>query len=78
VIGKQTGELASRILHGADPAQIPVTNEVPFHFVVNTTAMKDLKQQWRIPDDILLSRAPEWVRNKKGRSGEKISSLKLF
>jgi putative tryptophan/tyrosine transport system substrate-binding protein len=52
-IGKQTGELASRILHGADPAQIPVTNEVPIHFVVNTTAMKDLKQQWRIPDDLL-------------------------
>ena len=52
-IGKQTGELASRILHGADPTQIPVTNEVPIHFVVNTTAVKGLKQQWRIPDDIL-------------------------
>jgi len=52
-IGKQTGELASRILRGADPTQIPVTNEIPIHFVVNTTAVKDLKQQWRIPDDIL-------------------------
>lgn len=52
-IGKETGELASRILRGADPTQIPVTNEVPIHFVVNTTAMKDLKQQWRITDDIL-------------------------
>jgi len=52
-IGKQTGELASRILRGADPTQIPVTNEIPIHFVVNTTAMKDLRQQWRIPDDIL-------------------------
>jgi putative ABC transport system substrate-binding protein len=52
-IGKQTGDLASRILHGADPTQIPVLNEVPIHFVVNTTAMKDLKQRWRIPDDIL-------------------------
>jgi putative ABC transport system substrate-binding protein len=52
-IGKETGELASRLLRGADPTLIPVTNEVPIHFVVNTTAMKDLKQQWRITDDIL-------------------------
>jgi putative tryptophan/tyrosine transport system substrate-binding protein len=52
-IGKQTGELASRILHGADPTQIPVTNVIPIRFVVNTTAMKGLKQQWRIPDDTL-------------------------
>jgi putative tryptophan/tyrosine transport system substrate-binding protein len=52
-IGKETGELASRILHGADPAQIPVTNEVPIHFVVNTTALKGLKQQWSVSDDIL-------------------------
>jgi len=52
-IGKQTGDLASRILHGADPTKIPVLNEVPIHFVVNTTAIRDLKQRWRIPDDIL-------------------------
>jgi len=52
-IGRQTGELASRILRGADPTQIPIINEVPIHFVVNTTALKDLRQQWRIPDDIL-------------------------
>jgi putative ABC transport system substrate-binding protein len=52
-IGKQTGELASRILRGSDPTQIPVRNEIPIHFVVNTTALKGLKQQWRIPDDIL-------------------------
>jgi hypothetical protein len=30
-----------------------VLNEVPIHFVVNTTAMRDLKQQWRIPGDML-------------------------
>jgi putative ABC transport system substrate-binding protein len=52
-IGQQTGELASRILNGADPTQIPVTNEVPIHFVVNTTALKGLKQQWSVSDDIL-------------------------
>ena len=52
-IGRQTGELASRILRGADPAQMPIRNEVPIDFVVNTTATKGLKQPWSVPDDIL-------------------------
>jgi putative ABC transport system substrate-binding protein len=52
-IGRQTGELASRILRGADPAQIPITNVVPIHFVVNTTVTKGLKQPWSVPDDLL-------------------------
>ena len=52
-IGKQTGDLAARILRGADPAKIPITNQVPINFVVNTTATKGLKQPWTVPDDIL-------------------------
>lgn len=52
-IGKKTGELASRILRGADPARIPITNLIPIWFVVNTTALEGLKQGWRIPDDVL-------------------------
>lgn len=52
-VGKQTGELAAQILHGADPAQIPIRNVVPIHFVVNATALKGLKQPWSVPDDIL-------------------------
>jgi putative tryptophan/tyrosine transport system substrate-binding protein len=52
-IGKQTGELAARILRGADPTQIPISNVVPIQFVVNTTALRDLAQPWRAPDDIL-------------------------
>jgi putative tryptophan/tyrosine transport system substrate-binding protein len=52
-IGKKTGELASRILRGADPARIPITNLIPIWFVVNTTALEGLKQRWRIPDDVL-------------------------
>jgi len=53
LIGKQTGELASRILRGADPAQMPVRNVVPIDFVVNTTVARGLKQPWSIPHDIL-------------------------
>jgi putative tryptophan/tyrosine transport system substrate-binding protein len=52
-IGRQTGDLASRILRGADPAQVPIRNEVPINFVVNTTAINGLKQRWSVPDDIV-------------------------
>jgi putative ABC transport system substrate-binding protein len=52
-IGKQTGELAVRILRGADPGQIPITNLVPTLLVVNTQALKGLKDTWRVPDDLL-------------------------
>jgi putative tryptophan/tyrosine transport system substrate-binding protein len=52
-IGKQTGELAARILRGADPTQIPIINSIPIRFVVNTTATEGLKQHWSIPNDIL-------------------------
>jgi len=52
-VGKQTGELAAKILRGADPTQIPVSNLVPIWFVLNTTALKGLKQPWRAPEDLL-------------------------
>lgn len=52
-IGKETGKLASQILRGADPTQIPVKNVIPIWFIVNTRATKGLRQKWRIPDEIL-------------------------
>ena len=52
-LGKQTGELATRILRGADPRQIPVTNQVPIRFLVNVTATKGLKQPWSVPASVL-------------------------
>jgi putative tryptophan/tyrosine transport system substrate-binding protein len=52
-IGKQTGELASRILRGADPAQIPVTNVVPIRLIANVTATRGLKQHWLVPAELL-------------------------
>jgi ABC-type uncharacterized transport system substrate-binding protein len=52
-IGKQAGDLAAKILRGADPTQIPIRNEVPINFVVNTTAIEGLKQSWSVPDDVL-------------------------
>jgi len=46
-IGRQTGELAVRILEGADPATIPVVNFVPAKLVINRTALSGLRDPWR-------------------------------
>ncbi len=46
-IGRQTGELAVRILEGADPATIPVVNSVPAKLVINRTALSGLRDPWR-------------------------------
>ncbi|MEE8160700.1 MAG: ABC transporter substrate-binding protein, partial [Acidobacteriota bacterium] len=46
-IGRQTGELAARILEGADPATIPVVNSVPAQLVINRTALSGLRDPWR-------------------------------
>jgi putative ABC transport system substrate-binding protein len=52
-IGRQTGALAADVLRGADPTKIPIKNEVPIHFVVNTTALMGLRQRWQISKQIL-------------------------
>ena len=52
-IGKETGKLAARILRGAEPTQVPITNVIPIRFLVNTTVVKDLKQQCLVPEDVL-------------------------
>jgi len=52
-IGRQTGTLAAEILRGADPTKIPIRNEVPIDFVVNTTALAGLRQRWQIPQNVL-------------------------
>ena len=46
-VGRQTGELAARILGGADPATIPVVNSVPPRLVINRTALSGLRDPWR-------------------------------
>ena len=52
-IGRQTGVLAANILRGADPTKIPIKNEVPINFVVNTTVLMGLQQRWQISRKIL-------------------------
>ena len=52
-VGRQTGEIAARVLTGADPAEIPVTNSVPERLAVNRLALAGLKDPWRLPDSVL-------------------------
>jgi len=81
-IGRKTGELASRILRGADPTQIPITNMIPIWFVVNTRAIDGLKEGWRISDDILrradvvVDEAGTHSRTVIGQAKEQASSAK--
>jgi ABC-type uncharacterized transport system substrate-binding protein len=51
-IGRLTGELAANILHGADPAAIPVKNVVPEMFIVNPGAFDGLREPWRLPEEV--------------------------
>jgi ABC-type uncharacterized transport system substrate-binding protein len=52
-VGKITGALAGRILNGTDPATLPVEEAVPPRLLVNTQALKQVKDPWRLPDDVL-------------------------
>ena len=51
-IGRQTGGLAAEILRGADPRKVPIRNEVPVNFIVNTTVLMGLRERWQIPEKI--------------------------
>lgn len=52
-IGRLTGALAAKILNGADPATIPVVNAVPEKFWVNKTALRGLRDPWKLPEAII-------------------------
>lgn len=52
-IGRVAGNLAADVLDGRDPATIPVENVMPVTLTVNKLALKDLRENWTIPDAVL-------------------------
>src|SRR5262249_5497968 len=52
-IGMRTGDLAARVLHGADPTQMPIVNLVAASVVVDTVALLVLSAPWRVPGVVL-------------------------
>ena len=51
-VGRLAGELAGKILRGADPAAIAVTNVLPQTLRLNPAALAGLKDRWQVPDDV--------------------------
>ena len=52
-IGRVAGNLVADVLDGHDPAGIPVENVFPITLRVNKLALKGLRQQWVLPDDVV-------------------------
>ncbi len=51
-IGRQIGQLATRVLRGEDMARMPILYLMPLHYAMNKKALAGLKDTWRIPPDL--------------------------
>ena len=52
-VGRDTGDLAARILGGEDINRMPVLYILPMKLVINRGVMPKLKANWLFPPDIL-------------------------
>jgi putative ABC transport system substrate-binding protein len=52
-IGRQMGDLTARVIKGEDTAKIPITYELPKGFAVNLKSLAGLKDEWRIPPEVI-------------------------
>jgi ABC-type uncharacterized transport system substrate-binding protein len=57
-VGMLSGDLASRILKGLNPATIGVKNIVPERLVINKQVLRSLKDPWKIPPAVALKVNP--------------------
>lgn len=56
-VGHSSGLLAARVLHGEDPADIPVENFVPEQLAINEVAIEPFKSNWKL--------LPDWRKQAK-------------
>ena len=52
-IGKQMGDLLTRVIKGEDMTKIPILYDMPKGVAINLTALPGLKQQWTIPPEVI-------------------------
>lgn len=52
-VGRTAGNLAADILDGRDPAAVPVENVMPVTLQVNTLALKNLRDKWEFPPEVV-------------------------
>ncbi|HSG32153.1 MAG TPA: ABC transporter substrate-binding protein [Thermodesulfobacteriota bacterium] len=72
-VGKRQGYLAARVLNGEDPESIPIRNLAPEVVVINKQAIESLKDNWRIPEDILKS--VDVVIDENGKEIRKVNTV---
>lgn len=53
LIGRDTGDLAARVLGGEDMSRIPIQYRLPKVLVTNRAALEKLKHAWAFPPDVL-------------------------
>jgi putative tryptophan/tyrosine transport system substrate-binding protein len=52
-VGRQMGQLGTRVMRGEDTATIPISYELPKYYAFNLTVLPSLKDSWIIPDPLL-------------------------
>lgn len=52
-VGRQMGDMATRVLRGESPARIPIQYSLPKQYAVNLKAMEGLKDRWQVPADLV-------------------------
>ncbi len=53
LIGRETGDLAARVLGGEDPTRIPILYSLPKLLVINRSGLAKFKDIWTLPPDVL-------------------------
>lgn len=53
LVGRETGDLAARVLNGEDMSRIPILYSLPMLLAINRGATIGLKQAWTFPPDVL-------------------------
>jgi len=52
-VGRQTGDLAARVLAGEDTATMPILYQIPKVFLIDRSVPAHLKDAWVFPPDVL-------------------------
>ncbi len=52
-IGRETGDLAARVMGGEDMSHMPILYRLPLLTVINRAAASGLRQTWTFPPDVL-------------------------
>ncbi len=56
-IGRQTGDLAARVLGGEDPKRMPIVYSFPKKLALDPSVLPKLRGNWSIPGDVLAQAA---------------------